>query len=78
MSQPASSKKKSKRSEAGIAVVRLLEAVSAGADALGPLKSAASGALHFAKLIEVCSPFRTHEHSEFDGVYRIITPTKKI
>lgn len=55
MSQSSSSKSKakSKLSDAGIAAIRLLEAVSAGADAFGPLKSAASGALHFAKLIEV-------------------------
>ena len=39
---------------AAIVAVRLLEAVSAGADSFGPLKSVASGALHFAKLIEVC------------------------
>ncbi len=62
MSQPTGSRKKSKLSEAGVAVVRLLEAVSAGADALPPLKSAASGALYFAKLIEVRSPLETQEH----------------
>ncbi len=41
-------------SDAGIAAVRLLEALNASADVLGPLKSVASGALHFAKLVEVC------------------------
>ncbi len=54
MSQAANPRKKLKLSDAGLAFVRLLEAVSASADAFPPLKSAASGALHFAKLVEVC------------------------
>ncbi len=78
MSQPTGSRKKSKLSEAGIAVVRLLEAVSAGADALPPLKSAASGALYFAKLIEVRSPLQLQEHLVFDDASRIIVQTRKI
>ncbi len=78
MSQTSSSGKKSKRSDAGKAGVVLLEAVSAGADAFGPLKSAASGALYFAKLIEVRSPSVIQEHSVFDSGIRTIVPTKKI
>ena len=48
---------KAKLSDVGIAAVRLLEALSASADVFPPLKSAAGGALHFAKLVEVRNMF---------------------
>ncbi|KLO11404.1 hypothetical protein SCHPADRAFT_906062 [Schizopora paradoxa] len=39
-------------SDAGIAAIRLLEALDAASDAFPPLKSAAGGALHIAKLVQ--------------------------
>lgn len=44
---------KFKLSDAGIAAVRLLEALDASADFNPIVKSVAGGALHFAKLVEV-------------------------
>ena len=40
-------------SNVGIVAIRLLEALDASADAFPPLKSAAGGALHIAKLVKV-------------------------